>query len=85
MSLVDKLDEIIELNNKKFKEISNVPLESTRRIGRYEYEIDFEESLYIKLKQQEKINKIYNSQIDELYKKINENLDDNNKLENPFN
>lgn len=85
MSLVDKLDEIIELNNKKFKEISNVPLESTRRIGRYEYEIDFEESLYIKLKQQEKINKIYNSQIDELYKKLNENLDDNNKLENPFN
>lgn len=85
MNLIDKLDEIIELNKKRFSELKNVPLESTRRIGRYEYEIDFEESLYIKLKQQEKINKIYNSQIDELYKKINENLDDNNKLENPFN
>lgn len=85
MNLVNELDKIIELNKKRFSELKNVPLESTRRIGRYEYEIDFEESLYIKLKQQEKINKIYNSQIDELYKKINENLDDNNKLENPFN
>lgn len=85
MNLVNELDKIIELNKKRLGELKNVPLESTRRIGRYEYEIDFEESLYIKLKQQEKINKIYNSQIDELYKKLNENLDDNNKLENPFN
>lgn len=85
MNLIDKLDEIIEVNKKRMKEFREVPLERTKRIGRYEYELDIEESLYNKLNQQENINKKYNLEIDELYKKLNENLDDSNKLENPFN
>ena len=85
MNLIDKLDEIIEVNKKRMKEFREVPLERTKRIGRYEYELDIEESLYNKLNQQENINKKYNLEIAELYKKLNENLDDNNKLENPFN
>lgn len=85
MNLIDKLDEIIEVNKKRMKEFREVPLERTKRIGRYEYELDIEESLYNKLNQQENINKKYNLEIDELYKKLNENLDDRNKLENPFN
>ncbi len=85
MSIVDKLDEIIKLNNRRLLELRSVPLEDTRRIGRYEYELDIEESLFDKLKKQENINKMYNSQIDELYEELNKNLDDNNKLENPFN
>lgn len=84
MSLVDKLDEIIEANSKRLLELKKIPLEDTKRIGRYEYEIEIEESLYIKLKEQEKINKKYNLEIAELYKKLNENLDNSNKLENPF-
>lgn len=85
MNLVDKLDEIIKLNQRRFKEIKNVPLENTKRIGRYEYELDIEESLYDKFKKQENINKMYNSKISELYEELNKNLDDSNKLENPFN
>lgn len=84
MSLVDKLDEIIELNKRRQKEIRNVPLENTKRIGRYEYELDIDESLLMKLNEQEKINKKYDSEISELYDEINKNLDDNNKLINPF-
>lgn len=84
MSLVDKLDEIIELNKRRQKEIRNVPLENTKRIGRYEYELDIDESLPMKLNEQEKINKKYDSEISELYDEINKNLDDNNKLINPF-
>lgn len=85
MNLIDKLDEIIELNQKRMKEFKEVPLERTKRTSHYEYEIDFEEGLWDKLKKQEKINKKYDLEIFELYKKLNENLDDNNKLENPFN
>ena len=84
MSLVDKLDEIIELNKRRQKEIRNVPLENTKRVGRYEYELDIDESLPMKLNEQEKINKKYDSEISELYDEINKNLDDNNKLINPF-
>lgn len=84
MSLVDKLDEIIELNKRRQKEIRNVPLENTKRIGRYEYELDIDKSLPMKLNEQEKINKKYDSEISELYDEINKNLDDNNKLINPF-
>lgn len=84
MNLIDKLNEIIELNQRRFNELKNVPLEDTRRIGRYEYELDIEESLYNKLKQQEKINQKYDLETSKLYQEINKNLDDNNKLENPF-
>lgn len=84
MSLVDKLDEIIEINKRRQNEIRNVPLEKTKRIGRYEYELDIDESLYMKLNKQEKINRKYDSEISELYEEINKNLDDNNKLVNPF-
>lgn len=84
MSLVDKLDEIIELNQRRFNELKNIPLEDTKRIGRYEYELDIEESLYNKIKQQEKINQKYNLETSKLYEELNKNLDDNNKLENPF-
>lgn len=84
MNLIDKLDEIIELNKIRQKEIRSVPLENTKRIGRYEYELDIDESLPMKLNEQEKINKKYDSEISELYDEINKNLDDNNKLVNPF-
>ena len=84
MNLIDKLDEIIELNQRRFNELKNVPLEDTKRIGRYEYELDIEESLYNKLKQQKKINQKYNLEISKLYQELNKNLDDNYKLENPF-
>lgn len=84
MNLIDKLNEIIELNQRRFNELKNVPLEDTRRIGRYEYELDIEESLYNKLKQQEKINQKYNLETSKLYQEINKNLDDNYKLDNPF-
>lgn len=84
MSLVDKLDEIIELNQRRFNELKNIPLEDTKRIGRYEYELDIEESLYNKIKQQEKINQKYNLETSKLYEELNKNLDNNNKLENPF-
>lgn len=84
MNLVDKLDEIIELNKKRLVELKNVPLEDTKRIGNYEYEMDIKESLYKKLKQQEKINQKYNMEISELYEKINKNLRNGDKLVNPF-
>lgn len=84
MNLIDKLDEIIEINKRRQNEIRNVPLEKTKRIGRYEYELDIDESLYMKLNKQEKINRKYDSEISELYEEINKNLDDNNKLVNPF-
>lgn len=84
MSLVDKIDEIIGLNNRRLIELRNVPLEDTRRIGRYDYALDLEESLYCKLKEQEKINKKYNMKISELYEQINKNLNDDKKLFNPF-
>lgn len=84
MNLIDKLDEIIEINKRRQNEIRNVPLEITKRIGRYEYELDIDESLYMKLNEQEKINRKYDSEISELYDEINKNLDNNNKLFNPF-
>lgn len=84
MSLVDKLDKIIELNNRRLIELRNVPLEDTRRIGRYDYALDLEESLCWKLKEQEKINKKYDMEISELYEQINKNLNNDKKLFNPF-
>lgn len=84
MSIVDRLDEIIEVNNKRLLELRNVPLEDTRRIGRYDYALNLEESLYYKLKEQEKINKKYDMEIAELYEKVNKNLNDCKKLVNPF-
>lgn len=84
MNLVDKLDEIIELNNRRLIELRNVPLEDTRRIGRYDYALDLEESLCWKLKEQEKINKKYDMEISELYEQINKNLNNDKKLFNPF-
>ena len=71
MNLIDKLDEIIEINKRRQNEIRNVPLEITKRIGRYEYELDIDESLYMKLNEQEKINRKYDSEISELYDEIN--------------
>ena len=84
MNLVDKLDEIIELNNRRLIELRNVPLEDTRRIGRYDYALDLEESLCWKLKEPEKINKKYDMEISELYEQINKNLNNDKKLFNPF-
>lgn len=84
MNLVDKLDEIIELNNKKLKELRKIPLEDTKRIGNYEYVLKFEQSLYYKVKEKEKINHKYNSKISELYNEINEKLTNGYKLVNPF-
>ena len=84
MNLVDKLDEIIELNNRRLIELRNVPLEDTRRICRYDYALDLEESLCWKLKEQEKINKKYDMEISELYEQINKNLNNDKKLFNPF-
>lgn len=84
MSLVDKLDEIIELNNRRLIELRNVPLEDTRRIGRYDYALDLEESLCCKLKEQEKINKKYDMEISKLYEQINKDLNNDKKLFNPF-
>ena len=86
MSLVDKLDEIIELHNKWFDELQNLKIcgiSFDKYVSRFNVDID--RALYLKIKEQEKINKKYNSEIAELYKDINKNLDDNNKLENPFN
>ncbi len=84
MSMVDKLDEIIKVNNKRLLELRNVPLEDTRRIGRYDYALDLEESLCCKLKEQEKINKKYDIEISELYEEVNKNLNNGEKLVNPF-
>ena len=84
MNLVDKLDEIIELNNKKLKELRKIQLEDTKRIGNYEYVLEFKQSLYYKVKEKEEINRKYNSEISELYEEINQKLTNGNKLVNPF-
>lgn len=84
MDLVSRLDEIIELNNRKLKELRNVPFEDTKRIGRYNYALDLEQSLYYKLKEKDKINKKYDLEISELYQNLNNELKNGNKLVNPF-
>ncbi len=86
MNLVDKLDEIIELNNRRLKALKNLKIGSFKfddYVSRFNVDID--DALYIKLQEKEKINQKYDLEIYELYEKLNENLDDNNKLENPFN
>ena len=85
MNLVDKLDEIIKLNNKKLKELRNL------RIGSFKFDdyvsrfnMDIENALYLKLQEKNKINHKYNSEISELYDEINEKLTNGDKLVNPF-
>lgn len=75
MNLVDKLDEIIELNNRRLKALKNL------KIGRFKFDdyvlrfnVDVDDALYIKLQEQEKINKKYDMEISELYEEINNGL-----------
>lgn len=85
MNLVDKLDEIIELNNRRLKALKNL------KIGRFKFDdyvlrfnVDVDDALYIKLQEQEKINKKYDMEISELYEEINNRLKDKKKFINPF-
>lgn len=85
MNLVDKLDEIIELNNRRLKALKNL------KIGRFKFDdyvlrfnVDVDDALYIKLQEQEKINKKYDMEISELYEEINNGLKGNKKFINPF-
>lgn len=83
MSLVDKLDEIIELNNRRLKALKNLKIGSFKfddYVSRFNVDVD--DALYIKLQEQEqeKINKKYDMEISELYEEIN----NGEKLVNPF-
>lgn len=81
MSLVDKLDEIIEVNNKRLKALRNLKIGSFKfddYVSRFNVDVD--DALYIKLQEQEKINKKYDMEISELYEEIN----NGEKLVNPF-
>lgn len=81
MSLVDKLDEIIELNNRRLKALKNLKIGSFKfddYVSRFNVDVD--DALYIKLQEQEKINKKYDMKISELYEEIN----NGEKLVNPF-
>lgn len=84
MKLVDKLDEIIQLNNRKLKELKKIKKYSTKRFGNCEYALEIDQSLYYKLLDQKKIAKQYDSEISELYEEINKNLKNGDKLVNPF-
>lgn len=81
MSLVDKLDEIIELNNRRLKALKNLKIGSFKfddYVSRFNVDVD--DALYIKLQEQEKINKKYDMEISELYEEIN----NGEQLVNPF-
>lgn len=85
MNLVDNLNEIIKLNNRRLRALKNI------KIGSFEFDdyvsrfnVDIDDALYIKLQQQEKINKKYDLEISEIYKQINNGLKNNEKLINPF-
>lgn len=81
MSLVDKLDKIIELNNRRLKALKNLKIGSFKfddYVSRFNVDVD--DALYIKLQEQEKINKKYYMEISGLYEEIN----NGEKLVNPF-
>lgn len=84
MSLIDDLDEILEIERRKRIDLDKVPLERVKRCGNYTREIDIEESLYKKMKNKEIVRSVYNIDIIQIYNKINKNLSKDKQLFNPF-
>lgn len=86
MKISEKLDEIIKLNSSRMKELSNIKISNTKRMGAYEVEISEEHKERIKLKRQNDINEQYNSEISKIYAEINKQVLKDGKIEfmNPF-
>lgn len=86
MKISEKLDEIIKLNSSRMKELSNIKISNTKRMGAYEVEISKEQKERIRVKRQKDINERYNSEISRIYAEINKQVlkDGNTRLMNPF-
>lgn len=86
MKISEKLDEIIKLNSDRMKELGNIKISNSKRMGIYEVEISEEQKERIRVKRQKDINERYNSEISMIYAEINKQIlkDGNTGLMNPF-
>lgn len=84
MSLIEDIDEILELDRRKRADLDRVPLERTKRCSNYSRVMDLEESLYRKMRNKDIVRSVYNIDITQIYNKINKNLSKDKQLFNPF-